>query len=79
MIYRPVKYFCFDLPNKNQFIFQEILIFVWPIKGGKSKQKYFTRVNQKNNFTEGIPEMTYITGDKDLLTLSFIALGLCRK
>jgi len=22
------------------------LVFVWPIRGGKSKQKYFTGVNQ---------------------------------
>jgi len=38
------------------------LVFVWPI--GKSKQKYFTGVNQKKYFTEGKPEMTYITGVK---------------
>jgi len=27
---------------------------------------------QKENFTEGKPEMTYITGGKTLLTLKFI-------
>jgi len=44
------------------------LVFVWPIRG-KSKQKYFTGVNQKKYFRGGKPEMTYITRGKDLLTL----------
>jgi len=36
--------------------------------GGKSKQKYFIGGKLKNIFNRGKPKMTYITGDKDLLT-----------
>jgi len=35
--------------------------------GGKSKQKYFTGGKSKKKITERKPEMTYITGGKDLL------------
>jgi len=38
--------------------------------GGKSKQKYFTGMNQKKYFTEGKAKMTYITESKHLLTLN---------
>jgi len=35
--------------------------FLFGLLGGKSKQKYFTGVNQKKYFTGGKLEMTYIT------------------
>ena len=65
MIYPPNR------PNKNQFyfIFQEIFVFVWPIRGVNQNKNILQGVNQNKNFTGGKPEMTYITGGKDLLTL----------
>jgi len=38
--------------------------------GGKSKQKYFTGGKSKKIFYRKKLEMTYITGGKDLLTLT---------
>jgi len=75
----PLKYFCFDLPpnrpNKNQFYFfflQEIFVFVWPIKGVNQNKNILQGLNQKKYFTGEKPEITYITGGKDLLTLILI-------
>jgi len=53
------------------FIFQEIFVFVWPIKGVYQNKNILQGVNQKNNFTGRKLEMTYITGGKDLLTLNY--------
>jgi len=57
-------------PNKNQFyfFFQEIFVFVWPIRGVNQNKNILQGVNQNKNFTGGKPEMIYITGGKDLLT-----------
>jgi len=45
------------------------LVFVWPIRGVNQNKNILQGVNQNKNFTEEKPEMTYITGGKDLLTL----------
>jgi len=68
LIYPPIKYFCFDLPpnrpNKNEnFLKNKIkLVFVWPIREGKSKQIFFTGGKSKKKLQGGKPEMTYISG-----------------
>jgi len=55
--------------TKTNFIFFfKNFSFLFGLLGGKLKQKYFTGVNQKKYFTGEKPEMTYITGGKDLLT-----------
>jgi len=44
--------------NKNQFyfIFQEIFVFVWPIRGVNQNKNILQGVNQKKYFTGGKPE-----------------------
>jgi len=43
------------------FFFQEIFVFVWPIKGLNQNKNILQGLNQKKNLQGGKLEMTYIT------------------
>jgi len=69
-------------PNKNEnFLKKKYNWFLFGLSGGKSKQKYFTRVNQKKYFTGENQKWLILQGKtrnslyyrgKDLLTLKII-------
>jgi len=59
-------------PNKNQFyfIFQEIFIFVWPIRGVNQNKNILQGGKSKKIFYRGeTGNDLYYRGGKDLLTL----------
>jgi len=57
-------------PNKNQLYFQEIFVFVWPIRGVNNI--FFIGGESKKNLQREKPEMIYITWSKNLLTLKIL-------